>query len=138
MNAFLEAIHCFTENGRRWNALTWSQKLGRKLALFHWGTPTQVLPQDHSQFTEDPQVMFSSFTTDQILEASLDDPLLPTSMHVKSSSSSASPTTVVSDALPSSSVLTYDMRNQDPPTEDEETTMTRLGMASGETRTKKV
>ena len=138
MNAFLEAIHCFTENGRRWNALTWSQKLGRKLALFHWGTPTQVLPQDHSQFTEDPQVMFSSFTTDQILEASLDDPLLPTSMHVKSSSSSASPTTVVSDALPSSSVLTYDMRSQDPPTEDEETTMTRLGMASGETRTKKV
>ena len=82
--------------------------------------------------------MFSSFTTDQILEASLDDPLLPTSMHVKSSSSSASPTIVVADASPSSSVLTYDMRNQDPPTEDEETTMTRLGMASGETRTKKV
>ena len=36
MNAFLEAIHCFTENGRRWNALTWSQKLGRKLVLSHW------------------------------------------------------------------------------------------------------
>ena len=30
------------------------------------------------------------------------------------------------------------MRNQDPPTEDEETSMTRLGMASGETRTEKV
>ena len=59
-------------------------------------------------------------------------------MHVKSSSSSASPTIVISDALPSSSVLTYDMRSQDPPTEDEEATMTRLGMASGETRTKKV
>ena len=99
---------------------------------------TEDAPQDHSQFTEDPQVMFSSFTTDQILEASLDDPLLPTSMHVKSSSSLSSPTIVVSDALPSSSVLTYDMRNQDRPTEDEETTVTRLGMASGETMTKKV
>ena len=42
MNAFLEAIHCFTENGRRWNALTWSQKLGRKLRLskfYHRITP---------------------------------------------------------------------------------------------------
>ena len=41
MNACVEAVHCFTENGRRWNALTsWSQKLGRKLALFHCCTPT--------------------------------------------------------------------------------------------------
>ena len=81
--------------------------------------------------------MLSSFTTDQILEASLESTPLPTSLHVKSSSSSVSPTIAVSDALPLD-LWSYDMRNQDPPTEDEETTVNRLGMASGETRTKKV
>ena len=36
-------------------------KLGaRKLALYHWSEPTRVLPRDHSTFTQDPQVNFSS------------------------------------------------------------------------------
>ena len=53
------AIRCFTEIGELWNAQTWSQKLNRKLALYHWSEPTRVLPNRHSTFTEDPQVNFS-------------------------------------------------------------------------------
>ena len=60
-----------------------------------------------------------------LLEAAIGDtpPLLP-SLHTcplpssYSLSQALSPSS--SDALPSSSVLTYDLRNQDPPTEDEE------------------
>ena len=43
-----------------WNAQTWSQKLGKKLALYHWSEPTRVLPKDHTTFTEDPKVNFAS------------------------------------------------------------------------------
>ena len=60
MHVLIESIHCFTETGELWNAQTWSQKLGKKLALYHWAEPTRVLPKDHSTFTEDPQVNFSS------------------------------------------------------------------------------
>ena len=60
MHVLIEAIHCFTETGELWNAQTWSKKLGKKLALYHWSEPTTVLPKDHSTFTEDPQVNFSS------------------------------------------------------------------------------
>ena len=34
--------------------------LRRKLSLYCWSTPTTSLPQDHSDFTEDPQVNFTS------------------------------------------------------------------------------
>ena len=100
MHVLLEALHCFTETGNLWNALTWSQKLGRKLALYHWSDPIRILPQEHSQFTDDPQVNFSS------LQSSSSQPLPVTS----------------SDILPSSSVFTYNLGDRGPPTEDEEMT----------------
>ena len=60
MHILLEAIHVFTESGLLWDARQWSNKLGRKLSLFHVGSPTTTLPQDHEDFTSDPQVNFSS------------------------------------------------------------------------------
>ena len=103
MHVLLEALHCFTETGHLsdlWNASTWSQKLGRKHALYRWSDPIRILPQEHSQFTDDPQVNFSS------LQSSSSQPLPVTS----------------SDVLPSSSVFTYNLGDRDPPTKDEEMT----------------
>ena len=69
--------------------------------------------------------MFSSTDTRDSLEAAVGDtpPLLPTlrtfPLQLSSSSPQALPPSS-SDALPSSSVLTCDLRTQNPPTEDEE------------------
>ena len=60
VHVLLEAIHVFTESGLLWDARQWAKKLGRKLSLFHVGSPTTTLPQDHADFTSDPQVNFSS------------------------------------------------------------------------------
>ena len=60
LQVLLGAIHDFTQKGTLYNAATWASKLGRKLSLYHWSTPTTSLPQEHSEFTEDPQVNFSS------------------------------------------------------------------------------
>ena len=60
LHVLLGAIHDFTQKGILYNAATWAQKLGRKLSLYHWSTPTTSLPPEHSEFTEDPQVNFSS------------------------------------------------------------------------------
>ena len=60
MHVLLAAIHLFTETGQLWDARTWSQKLGRKLSLYHWSTPVTTLPPEHAEFTNDPQVNFSS------------------------------------------------------------------------------
>ena len=60
MHVLLEAIQVFTENGQLWDARQWAKKLGRKLSLFHVGSPTTTLPEDHADFTSDPQVNFSS------------------------------------------------------------------------------
>ena len=60
LQALLEAIHDFTQTGTLYNAATWSRRLGKKLSLFHWSSPTSSLPQDHADFTEDPQVNFTS------------------------------------------------------------------------------
>ena len=60
MHVLLEAIHVFTESGLLWDARQWAKKLGRKLSLFHVGSPTTTLPPDHADFTSDPQVNFSS------------------------------------------------------------------------------
>ena len=60
MHVLLAAINLFTETGQLWDARTWSQKLGRKLSLYHWSTPVTTLPPDHAEFTNDPQVNFSS------------------------------------------------------------------------------
>ena len=77
MHVLIEAIHCFTETGELWNAQTWSQKLNRTLALYHWSEPTRVLPKNHSTFTEDPQVNFSS------MQSSCASPLdLPSSVTI--------------------------------------------------------
>ena len=46
--------------GPFYNAATWAKRLGRKLSLFHGSSPTCSLPQDHADFTEDPQVNFTS------------------------------------------------------------------------------
>ena len=124
MTVLLEALHDFTSTGTLWNAATWSQHLGRKLALFHWSAPTQRLPSDHASFTDDPQVMFSSMACDP----SLEETPLPPSVQIfplpssSSSSSSRSLHAASSDALPSSSVFTYNLGDHDPPTEDEEST----------------
>ena len=124
MTVILEALHDFTSTGTLWNAATWSQHLGRKLALFHWSSPTQRLPPDHAEFTDDPQVMFSSMACDPSLE---ETPLLP-SLQIfplpssSSSSSYRSFPAASSDALPSSSVITFNLEDHDPPTEDEEMT----------------
>ena len=120
MMALLEAVHTFTATGALWNAATWSEKLGRKLSLFHWSAPSHpvYLPHDDAAFTDDPQVMFSSMDTLDLLEAAIGDtsPLL-------SSSSQAvplQPSSSSSDALPSSSVITFNIADNDPPTEDEQ------------------
>ena len=57
------------------NAATWSEKLGHKLPLFHWSTPSHpiYLRQDDATFTDDPQVMFSSMDTGDSLEAAIGD-----------------------------------------------------------------
>ena len=60
LQALLGAIHDFTQKGTLYNAATWAKKLGRKLSLYHWSTPTTSLPQEHSEFTEDPQFNFTS------------------------------------------------------------------------------
>ena len=39
LHVLIEAIHLFTETGQLWDARQWSQKLGRKLSLYHWGVP---------------------------------------------------------------------------------------------------
>ena len=124
MTVILEALHDFTSTGTLWNAATWSQQLGRKLALFHWSAPTQRLPSDHASFTDDPQVMFSSMACDPSLE---ETPLLPflQTLPLPSSSSSSSSRSLPaasSDALPSSLVITFNLEDHDPPTEDEEMT----------------
>ena len=60
MHVLLEAIHVCTECGRLWGARQWAKKLGGKLSLFHVGSPTTALPEDHADFTSDPQANFSS------------------------------------------------------------------------------
>ena len=95
MRVLLQAIDDFTRHGTLYNASTWSKKLGRKLALFHWSSPITSLPPDHATFTDDPQVNFSSL-----------------------SSSSTSACDV--SALPST-VQIVDLELQDPPTDDEMT-----------------
>ena len=86
LHALLGAIHDFTQTGTLYNAATWSKRLGRKLSLFHWSSPTSSLPQDHADFTEDPQVNFTSVcnssplrvaglpSTVQIVDLELDNP----------------------------------------------------------------
>ena len=63
MHVLLQAIGDFTRHGTLYNAATWSKKLGRKLALFHWSSPITSLPPDHVTFTDDPQVNFSSLSS---------------------------------------------------------------------------
>ena len=87
LQALLGAIHDFTQTGTLYNAATWSKRLGRKLSLFHWSSPTATLPQDHADFTEDPQVNFTSVcnssplrvpglpSTVQIVDLELDNPM---------------------------------------------------------------
>ena len=70
LHALLGAIHDFTQTGTLYNAATWSRRLGRKLSLFHWSSPTSSLPQDHADFTEDPQVNFTSVCNSSPLRAS--------------------------------------------------------------------
>ena len=74
LHVLLEAIHVFTETGVLWHARQWSQKLGRKLSLYHWGAPITSLPNEHADFTEDPQVNFTAMRSP-----------LPTSSHLHSS-----------------------------------------------------
>ena len=124
MTVILEALHNVTSTGTLWNAATWSQHLGRKLSPFHWSSPTQHLPPDHAEFTDDPQVTFSSMACDSSLE---ETPLLPSLQifplpSASSSSSSRSFPAASSDALPSSSVITFNLEDHHPPTEDEEMT----------------
>ena len=80
--ALLRAIHLYTETGQLWDARQWSQQLGRKLSLYHWGTTTTTLPKDHEEFVEDPQVNFlsvhaplpsSPLTTTTVVIQDLDD-----------------------------------------------------------------
>ena len=74
LHVLIEAIHLFTETGQLWDARQWSQKLGRKLSLYHWGVPITSLPTEHADFTEDPQVNFTAMRSP-----------LPTSSHLHSS-----------------------------------------------------
>ena len=100
MMVLLEATHHYTATGTLWNAATWSKKLNRRLSLFHGSTPSHPirLPQDDASFTDDPQVMFSSMQTEDLLAAIDETPLLP-SLQVFSLQSSSS----CSQALPPSS-----------------------------------
>ena len=101
------------------------QLLGRKnlvvnSLLFHWSAPSHpvYLPHDDAAFTDDPQVMFSSMDTLDLLEAAIGDtsPLLASSSQVVP----LQPSSSSSDALPSSSVITFNIADNDPPTEDEQ------------------
>ena len=74
LHVLIEAIHLFTETGQLWDARQWSQKLGRKLSLYHWGVPITSLPTEHADFTEDPQVNFTAMRSP-----------LPTSSYLHSS-----------------------------------------------------
>ena len=74
LHVLIEAIHLFTETGQLWDARQWSQKLGRKLSLYHWGMPITSLPTEHADFTEDPQVNFTAMRSP-----------LPTSSYLHSS-----------------------------------------------------
>ena len=94
-HVLLQAIGDFTRHGTLYNAATWSKKLGG-LALFHWSSPITSLPPDHVSFTDDPQVNFSSLSSGP------------------AGDTSALPTTVQIVAL----------ELEDPPTDDETTTMT--------------
>ena len=120
MMTLLEAVHTFTATGSLWNAATWSEKLGHKLPLYHWSAPSHPihLPHDDAAFTDDPQVMFSSMDAVDLLEAAIGDtpPLLSSSSQVVPLQLSSSS----SDALPSSSVITFNIADHDPPTEDEQ------------------
>ena len=120
MMALLEAVHTFTATGSLWHAPTLSEKLGHKLPLFHWSAPSHpvYLPHDDAAFTDDPQVMFSSMDAVDLLEAAIGDtpPLLSSSSQVVPLQLSSSS----SDALPSSSVITFSIADHDPPIEDEQ------------------
>ena len=119
MTVLLEALHDVTSAGTLWNAATWSQHLGRKLLLFHWSSPTQRLPPDHAEFTDDPQVMFYERNSLATFFADLPFAIFIVIFFfsIFSCCSAAS-----SDALPSSSVITLNLEDHDPPTEDEEMT----------------
>ena len=78
LHALLGAIHDFTQTGTLYNAATWAKRLGRKLSLFHWSSPTSSLPQDHADFTEDPQVNFTSVCNSSPLRA----PGLPSTVQI--------------------------------------------------------
>ena len=71
LHVLLEATHVFTETGILWDARQWSQKLGRKLSLYHWAAPIISLPNEHADFTEDPRVNFTAMHSP-----------LPTSSHL--------------------------------------------------------
>ena len=118
MMALLEAVHTFIATGTLWTAGIWSKKLGHKLSLFHWSAPSHLvhLPQD-AAFTDDPQAMFSSMDTGNLLEAAIGDtpPLLPTLQTFPLQLSSSS-----SQASPPSSVITFNLEDHDPPPENEE------------------
>ena len=70
MNVLLKAIQAFAEVGALWSAAKWSKELGRKLPLFHSAGPTTVLPTDHQEFTEDPQVSFAAMSSPEFLKGS--------------------------------------------------------------------
>ena len=120
MMTLLEAVHTFTATGSLWNAATWSKKLGHKLPLYHWSAPSHPihLPHDDAAFTDDPQVTFSSMDAVDLLEAAIGDtpPLLSSSSQVVPLQLSSSS----SDPLPSSSVITLNIADHDPPTQDEQ------------------
>ena len=98
------------------------EKLGHKLPLYHWSAPSHpvYLPHDDAAFTDDPQVTFSSMDAVDLLEVAAGDapPLLSSSSQVVPLQLSSSS----SDALllPSSSVITFNIADHDPPTEDEQ------------------
>ena len=74
LHVLIEAMHVFTETGQLWDARQWSQKLGRKLSLYHCDVPISSLTTEHADFTEDAQVNFTAMRSP-----------LPTSSHLHSS-----------------------------------------------------
>ena len=111
----LEAIHeLHSHRCTLWNAATWSTEAqSQTLTLFHSSTPSHPihLPHDDAAFTDDPQVMFSSMDTVDLLEAAVGDtPPLLLSLRTcplpSSYSSSQALPPSSSDAVPASSVLT--------------------------------
>ena len=70
MTVLLKANQAFIESGTLWNEAKWSKELGRKLPLFDWTGPTKVLPEDHQEFTEDPQVSFAAMSSPEFLKES--------------------------------------------------------------------